>query len=100
MAIPSGLLADAKTYLNITWTDTATDTRITMLCQSGMAYIDDILGEGADYMAPGDPRTLLFEYVRYGRDEALEVFEENYRHRLLAMQNNKAVIYHETTETA
>ena len=31
------------------------------------------------------------DYIRYGRDGALDVFENNYRHLLLAMQNNRRV---------
>lgn len=44
-----------------------------------------------DYTAEGFPRILLFEYVRYARDEALDVFENNYLSMLLAMQNERRV---------
>ena len=32
------------------------------------------------------------EYVRYARDGALDVFENNYQHLILAMQNNRKVM--------
>lgn len=98
--LPDGLLADVKAYLNITWDDETTDTKISGLVASGMVYLDGKLGrvylngkysDGADYVADGLPRTLLFEYVRYGRDAALDVFENNYTSMILAMQHERMV---------
>lgn len=85
------LLADVKTVLNVTWSDPGTDNRLTILTQNGMVYLNDKLGVPADYSQPGYPRALLFEYVRYARDEALDVFENNYRSLILAMQNERLV---------
>ena len=85
------LLAAVKTYLQITWTDAETDNRLTELIQAGKFYIDGKLGEAGDYTVPGYPRTLLFEYVRYARDGAADVFENNYRAMILAMQHERMV---------
>lgn len=85
------LLADLKTVLNVTWSDPGTDNRLTILTQNGMAYLNGKLGVPADYSQPGYPRALLFEYVRYSRDEALDVFENNYKSLILAMQNERLV---------
>ena len=85
------LLPDVKNYLNITWDDEATDQKVSGLIASGMAYLNDKYGEEADYISDGMPRTLLFEYIRYMRDSALDVFENNYRSMLLAMQNKRRV---------
>ena len=90
-ALPTGLLADVKAYLNITWDDEATDTKVSGLIASAMAYLDGKLGEAADYTLDGFPRTLLMEYVRYARDSALDVFENNYLNQILAMQNDRRV---------
>lgn len=87
----AALLAAVKTYLQITWTDTATDSRITELINAGTAYLDSKLGDRGDYTSPGFARTLLFEFVRYGRDGALDVFENNYRSMILAMQHERMV---------
>jgi len=89
--IPAELLSDVKNYLNITWDDETTDRKISGLIASGAAYLEDKLGGAADFEADGMPRTLLFDYVRYGRDSALDVFENNYLSLILAMQNEKAV---------
>ena len=100
MAAPvsAELLAGAKLWCNITWSDEATDAKVSDLIASGEAYIDGKLGAAGDYKNPGEPLTLLKEYVRYGLSDALDVFEMNYLNRLLAMQNDRQVkSYAETT---
>lgn len=90
-ALPEGLLADIKNYLNITWEDTSTNSKISDMIRDGIAYLDKRRGAAADYTAPGAPRMLLKEYVRYARDGALDVFENNYLHEIVSMQNERAV---------
>lgn len=85
--VPAALLSDVKNYLQITWTDEATDARICGLIASGSVYIDGVAGEPMNYTRDGEARTLLFEYVRYARDAALDVFENNYRHLILALSD-------------
>lgn len=87
----AALLPMIKTYLQITWEDGQTDARITGLIEDGIVYIDRLLGEAGDYANPGQPRTLLKEYVRYARDEALDVFENNYIQLINELQNDKRV---------
>ena len=97
--IPAALLADVKNYLNITWDDLATDERIRGLIASATADLDDYAGEELDYMSDGLPRTLMMNYVRYARDEALDVFENNYRTQLVRLRNRRRVTgYVESTE--
>ena len=88
---PESWLADENNYLNIPWDDEATDTKISGLIAAGMVYLNGKYGEEADYTADGMPRTLLMEYVRYARDSALDVFENNFQALILGMQNDKAV---------
>lgn len=90
-ALPEGLLADVKNWLDITWEDDATDAKVSGLIASGMVYLDGKLGEAGDYTLDGLPRTLLLEYCRYGRDSALDVFENNYQSMILDMQNGRKV---------
>lgn len=99
--ITPALLADVKNYLNITWEDEATDDKIRGLIASASIYLDGKGGGKLDYESDGLPRTLLFEYVRYMRDEALDVFENNYTAMILAMQNERAVgAYVESSQQA
>lgn len=97
----AALLAAVKTYLQITWTDEETDNRLTMLIAAGEAYIDSLLNqEDGDYTEAGFARTLLMEYVRYGRDGALDVFENNYRSMILAMQHERMVNAYDAAQNA
>lgn len=97
--IPAEILESVKCYLGITWHDDVTDSKISGLIASGMAYLDSKYGGEADYYEDGLARTLLFEYVRYARDSALDVFENNYRSMILAMQHERAVrAFVETSE--
>lgn len=89
--VSAQLLADVENYLNITWQDEATDLKIGGLIAAASVYLDGKGGGAQDYDADGLPRTLLFEYVRYARDEALDVFENNYTSLILAMQNEGKV---------
>lgn len=98
-SLPAELLDAIKCYLGITWHDDNTDAKIAGLTAAGMAYLDGKYGGQADYDSDGLPRTLLFEYVRYARDAALDVFENNYRSMILAMQHDRKVeAYVETAE--
>ncbi len=97
--VSAELLADVKNNLNITWNDQATDDKIRSLIAAASGYLDGKGGAVLDYEADGLPRTLLMEFVRYARDEALDVFENNYMALLLAMQNERAVnAYAESTQ--
>lgn len=100
-SLPVGLLEDVETFLGVTWYDAETDRNYELHIRNGMSYLNGKLGEGTDYTVPGLPRTLLFEYVRYSRDMALDVFENNYMSLILAMQNERRVQrYVESTQQA
>ena len=97
--IPDALLLEVEANCDVTWRDDATDTKYRGFIAGGMAYINDKLGETADYEADGYPRTLLMEYCRYARDGALDVFENNYQSMILAMQTKKELSrYVESTQ--
>lgn len=91
LKIDPQLLSDVKADQGVTWSDPQTDSRFRTHILNGMAYIDKRLGEAGDYMAPGDARMLLFEYVRYARAGALDVFEKNYQHIILDAQNDRRI---------
>lgn len=93
------LLPVLKSYLDITWTDEATDAKVWDMARSGMAYLDSKAGGQMDYTQPGFARSLLMDYVRYMRDGALDIFEANYLSLILAMQNEVTVNRDEESET-
>lgn len=89
--LPDGLLNDIKLHIDITWRDDATDSKVRGIIADGMIYLNKKLGENTDYTVDGLPRTMLKEYCRYARDNALDVFENNYLSQILSMQNERAV---------
>lgn len=97
MALQNGLLQAAKTYLDITWTDTETDTKLTGILERGCVYLDRIAGKPQDYSVEGEARALLFDYTRYVRAGAADEFEKNYMSALLALQITAAGEIEEAT---
>lgn len=85
------LLADVKNYLDITWEDEATDRKVSGIIASGMKYLSLKGGSCLDF-SKGLPNQLLKDYVRYTRDSALDVFENNYRSLILTLQLERKVI--------
>lgn len=84
--LPNGLLNAAKNYLDITWEDADTDTKLTGILERGIAYLNRIAGVEQDYTVEGDAKALLFDYARYVRSNALDEFLTNYLPELLALQ--------------
>lgn len=80
------LLNDVKNYLDITWQDDETDRKLRGILERGMSYLDRTAGEEQDYSAEGLPRSLLFDYCRYARNNALELFEGNFRAELISLR--------------
>lgn len=104
------LLREVRLYLGITWRDSKLDRRLQQMLCAGMIYLNGKLGvTDSDYitehymeltvdmeatLTSGEYsmlQILLFEYVRYARDGAMDLFETNYRHIILAEQNKRAV---------
>jgi hypothetical protein len=87
----SQLLAAAKNYLDITWDDPGGDRKLSGILGRGMKYLDGIAGRELDYSTEDKPRELLFDYARYVRSNALDEFQGNYLHELLALQISEEV---------
>ena len=80
------LLADVRDYLQITWTDEATDRRLTDMIQGSAVYLDGVTATANDYTQPGTMRTLLMERVRYQYNGALDAWLNNYLHLMVQAQ--------------
>ena len=63
--LPDGLLQTVKNRLDITWSDTATDGKLTLTIENGIAELDYLSGVSNDYMKAGKAQSLLFAYVMY-----------------------------------
>ncbi len=80
------LLNEVKNYLDITWTDTQTDLKVQGIIERGKKYLNRTAGKELDFDAEDKPKELLFDYCRYVRSNALEMFQQNYLHELLSLQ--------------
>lgn len=99
------LLGKIKSFLNISWQDTETDTEITDFINSSIRYLDETAGAELDYLltpsreiktSQADKiyntmsylgQDLLKNRVFYLREKALDDFESNYRTSLVALFN-------------
>lgn len=83
-----GLFSDIKIYLGITWEDENTNKKLDGIIKRGISYLTDIAGvEVVDFNTEGLSQSLLFDYCRYENSHALEMFEENFRGKLLRLHN-------------
>lgn len=98
--IRAELLDDIKTSLDVTWTDEDNDDKYVILIASSIAYLEKMAGQELDFKEDGPPLELLRERVRYARDNALDVFENNYRHEILALQNGKKVERYDNSQAS
>lgn len=102
MALPDGLLEDAKKYLEITWSDSDTDSKLSGMLSRGIIYLDRLAGKANDYTQESAARELLFTRVRYERAGALADFDNDYRSLIRAFEDDalveNEVVDYETTE--
>lgn len=80
------MLEALKDYLNITYEDPVTDRMLEGALSRGRSVLNDYAGTELDYEEEGLPRQLLFDYCRYVRSNAVEMFEPNFRHDLISLR--------------
>ncbi len=80
------LLDEVKNYLDITWDDNETDLKLNGMIERGKKYLNRVAGKELDFETEDKPKELLFDYCRYVRSNALEMFQQNYLHELLSLQ--------------
>lgn len=86
MAAAVDLLSDVRNYLDITFEDEGTDTKLTGIISRGMNYIDAVASVAQDYKSEGAARALLLDYCRYARNNMLEYFEQNFTPELITLR--------------
>ena len=86
MTNPESLIDDLKDYLCISFDDERTDRALTSSLSRGQAVIEDYAGAEIDFSQEGAEKQLLFDYCRYVRSQAPEMFEINFRHDLIALR--------------
>lgn len=95
----SVLLNELKNYLDITWEDDQTDIKLLGMIERGMKYLNRVAGTELDFTVNDKPKELLFDYCRYVRSNALEMFQQNYLHELLSLQIQAEVDSYEASDS-
>ena len=78
------MLEQVKDYLKVNWDDE--NGHIQALIDRGKAELNELAGAELDFNTEGLARSLLFDHVRYGYNNASEYFEENFKGKLLRLQ--------------
>lgn len=84
-------LKEVKDYLKITWDDEVTNSNIQKFINEGKYRIQSLIGIEVDFAKDLDLRSLLKDYCRYARENALEYFEENFKNKIVQIQVKYAI---------
>lgn len=72
------LLDEVKNYLDITWTDTDSDLKLTGIIERGQNFLNKKTNSNLDYETESRAKELLLEYCRFSRNGILNEFEIAY----------------------
>lgn len=81
------LIDDALDYLQITWEDKTLRRKLEGGLKRGKVLLEEYAGGTLNFDVPGTPQALLFDYLRYVRSDATEMFEINYQRDLMRLRN-------------
>lgn len=81
------LIDDALDYLQITWEDKTLKRKLEGGLERGKVLLQEYAGMPLNFDTPGTPQALLFDYLRYVRSDATEMFEINYQRDLMRLRN-------------
>lgn len=91
----AALLAAVRNHLDITWVDTALDSKLTGYIKRGMTRINELGGKEYNFSIEGSARDLLFERCRYYRSNAGDQFEKNYKSEIISLRLGQGVAQYE-----
>ncbi len=85
------LLAAVKNYIDVTWEDADTDSKIERVIENGCLRIKSLAADAPDidFESPGQAQSLLFEYCRLCRAGVPEKFEELFKPQLIGLRLGK-----------
>lgn len=78
------LLETALNDLDITFNDEVLKKKINRIMESGKAYLEEKYGMQIDFEKDKIALELLISYCRYGRSNAIEQFEHDFKSNLTA----------------
>lgn len=98
------LLSQVKRKLNITWSDTDTDKRLSDIIQSAILALKHKLGiadPNFDFSGAGMENTLFLAYCFYEWNHCVNEFDDNYANNIAQVRAiHEAAYYESLGETA
>ena len=82
---------DIKNYINITWSDTELENRLTGICKRAESFLQKRAGKTIEFSRQMEDQGLLqilYDCVWYIQNASLDEFEKNYESDLWAMRAN------------
>ncbi len=93
------LQEEVAQYLKMTWElSEAEQAELAGYIARGESRLDGYAGGACDYAAEGLPKSLLFDYCRYARSQALEMFEKNFQQDILSLRLNTLAAAQDSAE--
>lgn len=80
------MLDELKNYLDITWNDEKTDSKLAGIIERATAILQSYAGAVIDFSANPDKKQLLFDCCRYIWNNAFEDFKNNFSSELLMLR--------------
>lgn len=84
------MLNELKNYLDITWNDEGTDSKLAGILERAKDIISSYAGTSLSFEDQSD-KQLLFDCCRYIRSNALEDFKSNFSAELIMLRAKYAV---------
>ena len=95
MAVSEALFQEVKNCLDMTWElDEAEKQKIKGMIARGMAALEGKIGR-CDFENDTPEKSLVLDYVRYDRSEALSDFWQNYKSTIISLQISRWAVENE-----
>ena len=94
MAVSEALINEVKNCLDMTWElDEGEKQKLNGMIARGMTALEGKIGQ-CDFEQDTPEKSLLIDYVRYDRSEALSDFWQNYKSTIIALQISRWAVTH------
>ena len=80
------MLAAAKNYMDITWQDESTDSKMSGIIARGKARLQKVAGSALTFSVESPETALLLDYCLYAWSQALSEWESAYKSELIALR--------------
>ena len=80
------LISEVRNYLDITWLDDDTDTKLNGIILRAISTLQSYAGAEIEFETETDEKQLLFDCIRYIYNNAFEHFKVNFEDELMMLR--------------